>query len=58
MQFDSTHGKLPINILKTKTGLKYKNKNIKFFSERDPKNLPWKELKIDVVLECSGVFCF
>jgi len=56
MQFDSAHGILPINILKTKTGLKYGNKNIKFFSERDPKNLPWKELKVDVVLECSGVF--
>ena len=56
MQFDSTHGRLPINIIKTKTGLKYKNKNISFYSERDPKNLPWKKLKIDVVLECSGVF--
>ena len=28
----------------------------KFFNERDPKNLPWKKLKVDIVLECSGVF--
>ena len=56
MQFDSVHGKLPIKILKTKKGLKYGNKNILFYSERDPKNLPWSKLKIDVVLECSGVF--
>ena len=56
MQFDSIHGKLPIEIKKTKDGLKYKNKKIKFFSERDPKNLPWKKLKVEVVLECSGVF--
>ena len=56
MQYDSVHGKLPIEIQKTKEGLKYKNRTIKFFRERDPVNLPWKQLKVDVVLECSGVF--
>ncbi|MDO8601174.1 MAG: type I glyceraldehyde-3-phosphate dehydrogenase [bacterium] len=29
---------------------------VKFFAEKDPANLPWKDLGIDVVLECSGVF--
>ena len=56
MQFDSIHGKLPVEIKKTNDCLKYKNKTIKFFSERDPLNLPWKKLNVDVVLECSGVF--
>ncbi len=56
IKFDSIHGTLPIEIKKTTKGLKYKNKEIKFFSEKDPRNLPWKELNIDVVLECSGVF--
>jgi glyceraldehyde 3-phosphate dehydrogenase len=56
MQYDSIHGKLPVQINKTKDGLRYKNKTIKFFSERNPLNLPWKKLKVDVVLECSGVF--
>ena len=56
MQFDSTHGKLPFKILKTKIGLKIKNQNIAFFSIQKPKNLPWDKLKIDVVLECSGRF--
>ena len=56
MQFDSVHGRLPIKIQKTRDGLMYKNKTIKFFSERDPSNLPWKKLKVDIVLECSGVF--
>ena len=56
MQFDSTHGNLPVNITKSKMGLKYNNKIIQFYSEKDPKNLPWKEKKVDVVLECSGVF--
>ena len=56
MKFDSSHGILNTKIIKTKSGIKYNNNNIKFYSERDPKNLPWKELKIDIVLECSGVF--
>ena len=56
MQFDSVHGKLPLEIKKTKDGLKYKNKSIKFFNEKDPTNLPWKKLKVDIVLECSGIF--
>ena len=55
-QYDSAHGKLPIRIQKTKSGLKYKNKNIIFYSEKNPENLPWKKLNIDIVLECSGVF--
>lgn len=56
MQFDSIHGKLHVDITKYKDGLKYKNKKIQFFSEKDPNKLPWKKLKVDVVLECSGVF--
>ncbi len=56
MQFDSIHGKLPVEIKKTNDGIKYKNKTIKFLSERDPIKLPWKKLKVDIVLECSGVF--
>ena len=31
-------------------------KHIKVFTERDPENLPWKELNIDLVLECTGLF--
>ena len=56
LQYDSIHGKLPIKIIKTKNGLKYSNKNIIFFSEKDPNKLPWNKMNVDVVLECSGVF--
>ena len=31
-------------------------KEIKIYKEADPKNLPWKELEVDVVLECTGFF--
>ena len=56
LKFDSTHGYLSHNVSMTKNSLKYNNKNILFYSERNPNNLPWKKLGIDIVLECSGVF--
>ena len=56
LKFDSVHGKLPLDIKKYKNGMKYKNKFVNFYSEKDPKNLPWKKLNVDIVLECSGVF--
>ena len=56
LKFDSAHGQLAKKISKTAKSLKYNNKIIQFFSEKNPKNLPWKQLKIDVVLECSGAF--
>lgn len=31
-------------------------RKVKIFSEKDPEKLPWKEMKIDIVLECSGIF--
>ena len=58
LKFDSTHGPLPhkISINNNNKTLKYSNKKINFFSEKNPTNLPWKELGVDIVLECSGVF--
>lgn len=34
----------------------FDNKKIKVFKEQDPKDLPWKELNVDVVFECTGFF--
>jgi glyceraldehyde 3-phosphate dehydrogenase len=48
LEHDSVYGKFQVS--------SFKFQEIKFFQEKDPANLPWKELGIDVVLECSGVF--
>tara|TARA_B100000676_G_C18036697_1_gene822227 strand:- start:233 stop:1237 length:1005 start_codon:yes stop_codon:yes gene_type:complete len=56
LKFDSIHGVLPLNITKTKKGIRVGGNSINFYSEKDPNNLPWKSLKVDIVLECSGVF--
>ena len=49
MKFDSIHGKLPFEIKKTKDGLKYNNKEIKFFSEKDPKAPRYSALETPTV---------
>ncbi len=56
LKYDSVHGILQTKISKTKNGLKVNRNNINFYSEKDPQNLPWKNLGIDIVLECSGAF--
>ncbi|MDC1296454.1 type I glyceraldehyde-3-phosphate dehydrogenase [Alphaproteobacteria bacterium] len=56
LNYDSTHGKLSFKLTKNKNSIKYKNKNINFYSEKNPEKLPWMKLNIDVVIECSGHF--
>ena len=56
MKYDSVYGIYDKQIDYDEKSLLVDNKEIKVFSEKDPTNLPWKDLGIDVVLECTGVF--
>ena len=53
---DSTHGPLRMPVRADEQGLVVGDHRVKVLAERDPKALPWAELGIDVVMECSGVF--
>ncbi len=53
---DSTHGVLDVPIKVNKSSISVAGKSIKVFAERDPANLPWGALDIDVVMECTGIF--
>lgn len=56
LKYDSAHGRFDGEI-ETKDGnLVVNGKEIKYLAEKDPANLPWKELGVDVVLESTGVF--
>lgn len=55
-KYDSSHRTLKTKISYDENNLIIKDKKIKIFAEEDPANLPWKELDVDVVLECTGVF--
>ena len=56
LKYDSIHGIIPFEVFKIKEGIKIGSHKINFYSEKDPVNLPWQSLNVDVVLECSGVF--
>ncbi|TXH54088.1 MAG: type I glyceraldehyde-3-phosphate dehydrogenase, partial [Bacteroidia bacterium] len=55
-QNDSVHGRFPYKVEYDENGLIIKGKKIKLFAQRDPKLLPWGELGVDVVLDCTGIF--
>lgn len=56
LKYDSTQGRFEKEILVKEGCFVIDGKEVKVFSEPDPKNLPWKSLDIDVVLECTGFF--
>ena len=56
LKYDSVHGKLDENVTFSDSKLVVGKKEIRVFSEKDPANLPWKKLKIDVVVESTGFF--
>lgn len=55
-RYDTTHGKFPGEVSVEGNDLVVNGDRIRVVAERDPKKLPWGELKIDVVLECTGLF--
>ena len=56
LQYDSVHGTLPVSVKATKTGINVGGKGIKVIAERDPANLPWEKMGVDIALECTGLF--
>lgn len=56
LKYDSTHGRFQGNVTFEENALIVDGHKIKVFSEKDPANLPWKDLKIDYVIEASGHF--
>ena len=56
LKYDSVHGILNRDVIINVSDLDVGTGPIKVTSERNPENLPWKELDVDVVLECTGIF--
>ena len=56
LKYDTTQGPFPGTVEEGDGAFIVNGKEIKVFGEPDPENLPWKELGVDIVLECSGRF--
>ena len=55
-KYDTTHGIFNHNVIVEDDCILVDNDKIKVFSERDPSKLPWGDLGIDIVFECTGIF--
>jgi glyceraldehyde 3-phosphate dehydrogenase len=56
LRYDSVHGKFPVEVKIEGNDLLVEGKRIKYFSQKEPEKLPWRDLNIDVVVECTGAF--
>jgi glyceraldehyde 3-phosphate dehydrogenase len=56
LRYDSVHGPFKHNLMAFGKTIQAKGQDIQVFAERDPENLPWQDLDIDVVIESTGFF--
>lgn len=56
LAYDSVYRKAPFEVAADDESLTVDGHRMDFFSERNPSKLPWADLGVDVVLECTGVF--
>lgn len=56
LNYDTVYGRYHEKVVPVPDGLRIKEKTYPVFREKDPARLPWKNLEIDIVLECTGVF--
>lgn len=56
INYDTTHGVYDFKVEPIESGIKVDNHEIQLVSDRNPENLPWKQLDIDVAIEATGKF--
>ena len=56
LRFDSVHGRFPHEVKVEGDSIVIGSNKIKVTAERDPSKLPWKDLGVDIALECTGIF--
>ena len=56
LKYDSVHGRFPGDVSVEGNGIKVNGRIIQVLAEKDPARLPWKDLRVDLVLESTGLF--
>jgi glyceraldehyde 3-phosphate dehydrogenase len=56
LKYDSILGRLPYDVKPTDDGISVDGDELRITAERDPSNLPWKDLGVDIVVESTGFF--
>src|SRR6188474_171723 len=56
LRFDSVHGRFPHEVKVDGDVISIGSESFKVLAERDPAKLPWGDLGVDIVMECTGIF--
>lgn len=56
LQYDTVHGKFPEDVSFEGDIIRFGSRSVKATAIRDPKDLPWGEMGVDVAMECTGIF--
>ncbi|MEA2558027.1 MAG: hypothetical protein QOG88_1565 [Actinomycetota bacterium] len=56
LKYDSVHGRFPGDVSVSANGLTIDGKELRVLAERNPADLPWKDLGVEIVLESTGIF--
>ncbi|MCO4762131.1 MAG: type I glyceraldehyde-3-phosphate dehydrogenase [Myxococcales bacterium] len=56
LRYDSTHGRLDLPVTVTDNAFQVGDLRVVALAERDPAELPWEDLGVDIVIECTGLF--
>ncbi|MFO7731210.1 MAG: type I glyceraldehyde-3-phosphate dehydrogenase [Spirochaetia bacterium] len=56
LKYDSNYGPFPYKVEVKEDAIVVEGKEVKVLAEREPKNLPWKEMGVDVAIESTGIF--
>jgi glyceraldehyde 3-phosphate dehydrogenase len=56
LKYDSVHGRFPGEVEATADAIRVDGNKVQVLAERDPAKLPWGDLGVDIVMECTGLF--
>lgn len=56
IRYDSVHGNANFSVVADSDSILMGGKKLKIFNEKEPSNLPWESIGVDIVLECTGLF--
>lgn len=56
LRYDSLHGRFPVEVSTTESSLKLGTQELRFFTEKDPSNIGWADLGVEIVIDATGVF--
>ena len=56
LKYDSVHGRLDAEVSHTDNSLIVNGREMRIYTEREPSKIPWGDIGVDIVLECTGLF--